>query len=233
MLLSKTLLATSLALVAVSANAVVVLDFEGVGDGASVDDFYNGGTDSLGNSGTDYGINFSSASLAITDGDTKGVPSDGNFANEPSPDTILFFLSGSQATMNVAEGFDTGFSFFYSANVSAPFVTVWDGLDGTGNMLAQLDLSLNWQNDNCTGDPTGQFCNWDPIGVTFSGTAYSVDFGGTANHVGFDEITLGSEVAGGGDTPTPPPTSVPEPGSLALIGLGLAGLISIRKRKLH
>jgi hypothetical protein len=42
-----------------NASAGVFLDFEGVGNGASVNDFYNGGTDSMGNSGTNYGVSFS------------------------------------------------------------------------------------------------------------------------------------------------------------------------------
>lgn len=204
---------------------VIVLDFEGVGDLASVDDFYNGGTDSQGNSGADYGIAFTSASLAITDGDTKGNPANGNFANEPSADTVLFFLSGNAATMNIAAGFDTGFSFFYTTNFSDGFVRVYDGLNGTGNILAQLDLSLNWQDDGCTGDPTGQFCNWDPIGVSFDDIAYSVDFGGTLNQVGFDNITLGSAVAGGNAG-----NPVPVPGTLALFVAGVLGIARGRAR---
>ena len=206
-----------LSLASTANAAIVVLDFEGVGDLASVNDFYNGGTDSVGNSGTNYGIAFTSASLAITDGDTKGQPRIGNFANEPSPDTVLFFLTGDAATMNVDAGFDTGFSFFYSTNFNTGFVRVYDGPNGTGSVLAQIDLRLNWQDGGCSGDPTGDFCNWDPIGVRFDGIARSVDFGGTLNQVGFDDITLGSDVAGG--------VSVPVPGVPALLGAGMVGLV--------
>jgi hypothetical protein len=97
--------------------------------------------------------------------------------------------------MNVPAGFSNGFSFFYSANVGAGFVQVYDGLNGTGNLLASATLPVNW-NINCTGDPSGGFCHWDPIGVTFSGVAKSVFFGGVANHCVFDEITFGSDVPG-------------------------------------
>ncbi|HET7560761.1 MAG TPA: PEP-CTERM sorting domain-containing protein [Rhodanobacteraceae bacterium] len=189
-----------------------VLTFEGVGNGAHVNDFYNGGTDSEGNSGTNYGIGFSDTSLGLIDGDAGGS---GNFANEPSPDTVLFFLSGGAATMNVAAGFDTGFSFYYSANATDTFVNVWSGLNGTGDLLTTLNLNANYNANNCTGDPTGIYCNWDPIGVLFAGIAHSVDFGGTANYVAFDNITLGSDIPGNGSTP------VPEPGTLAMFGLGL------------
>ena len=192
---------------------VIVLDFEGVGDQANINDFYNGGTDSLGNSGTDYGIGFGSNTLGIIDADAGGT---GNFANEPSADTVMFFLTGT-AVLNYSAGFDTGFSFFYSSSTVAS-VFVYDGLDATGNLLATLDLSAQGF-DNCSGDPNGQFCNWSPVGASFAGTAYSIDFGGTVNQIGYDDITFGSATAGGGDDD---PTPAPAPAGLALLGLGLA-----------
>src|SRR5258706_14418209 len=69
---------------------VITLTFEGVADKASVNDFYNGGTDSAGNSGVNYGINFSSNSLGLIAFDSGGT---GNFfgAQAPSPATVVFF----------------------------------------------------------------------------------------------------------------------------------------------
>jgi MYXO-CTERM domain-containing protein len=194
----------------------VVLTFEGVGDYASVNGFYSGGTDSQGNTGANYGVSFSPASLATIDSDAGGS---GNIANEPSGDTALFFLSGSAATMNVAAGFDTGFSFFYSSGASG-FVKVYSGLNATGNLLATINLTSNIS--GCVGDPHGDFCRFTAIGVTFDGTAHSVDFGGTANQIAFDNITIGSDVAD--------PTDAPEPATLALAMIGLAGLLAARRR---
>lgn len=210
--------AAALAAGAATAHAsVVVLDFEGIGDLASINNFYNGGTDSAGNSGTNYGINFSSASLGLIDSDAGG---NGNFANEPSASTIAFFATGSAATMNVAAGFNTGFSFFYTAFSNAS-VTVYSGLNGTGSVLATLGLLSNYNNGGCVGDPTGSFCHWDPIGVTFAGTAMSANFGGAAGATGFDNITLGSATPG-----------VPEPGSWVMLiaGFGLVGAAARRRR---
>lgn len=206
----------SLGLFATAHAAPIVLGFEGVGDLASVNDFYNGGTDSAGNSGTNYGINFSTTSLGIIDSDAGGS---GNFGNESSPNTILFFLSGSAATMNVAAGFDNGFSFFYSSSGTG-FVNVYDGLNATGNLLTTINLSRNI--DGCVGDPNGTFCQFNPIGVSFLGTARSVDFGGAADQIGFDDVTLGSATAGG---------TVPEPATIALFGLALVGLAASRRKK--
>jgi hypothetical protein len=174
------------------AQTVFTLDFEGLQDQEQVLEFYNGGTGSLGSSGPDYGVSFSPEALALIDQDAGGS---GNFANEPSPDTDVFFLEGSSVVMNVAAGFTTGFSFFYSSSASAT-VVLYDGLNATGNVVAQVELVAQFD-VNCSGDPTGDFCNYTPIGVPFSGTVRSVDFGGTANQVGFDNITFGRDVPTG------------------------------------
>ena len=201
--------------------AVVSLDFEGLQNSEQILNFYNGGTGSLGSAGPNYGISFGPDSLVIIDSDNDGS---GNFANEPTPNTVAFFVSGPGNLMNVAAGFDTGFSFYYSSSLAGS-VTIFDGLNGTGTQLAQVNLGVNFQNNNCTGDPTGLFCNWDPIGVSFAGTAKSVLFGGVANQVAFDSITLGSN--------TPGPVSVPEPSSLfGLLAVGFLGVGSVLKPKL-
>lgn len=193
-----------------ASSAIIVLTFEGVGDLNPVGEFYNG------DGGPDYGVSFSPETLALVDSDAGG---NGNFANEPSPSTVMFFLEADEAILNVAVGFTTGFSFFYSA-VEAGSVRVYDGLNATGSVLASLNLVAQFE-DGCVGDPTGAYCNWTAVGVKFAGTARSIDFGGAANFIGFDDITFGSDVPG----------VVPEPGSLALLGLGLAGLGISRRRK--
>lgn len=215
----RTMFWASLILLGSAASAqasTITLTFEGLQDEEQILNFYNGGTGSLGSSGTNYGIGFGSSALALIDSDNGGT---GNFANEPSPNTIAFFLSGGNLIMNVAAGFDTGFSFFYTS-AAAGSVTVYDALDGGGNVLGVVNVSTNYQNGNCTGDPTGDFCHWDPIGVAFGGTAKSVSFAGTANQTGFDDITLGS--------PTP---GVPEPASLLLLGTGIGASVLRRLRR--
>jgi len=194
----------------VASSAVIVLTFEGVGDLNPVGEFYNGG------GGPNYGVSFSPETLALVDSDEGGS---GNFANEPSPSTVMFFLEADEAILNIAAGFTTGFSFFYSA-VEAGSVRVYEGLNATGSLLASLNLVAQFE-DGCVGDPTGAYCNWTAVGVKFAGIARSIDFGGAANFIGFDDITFGSDRPG----------VVPEPGSLALLGLGLAGLGLARRRK--
>ena len=207
----------ALLIASTAANAVFVLDFEGIGNLASINGFYNGGTDSDGNMGTNYGVEFSGNTLGIVDADAGGS---GNFGNEPSPDTIMFWLDNSSAIMNVAAGFDTGFSFFYTSSTAAT-INIWSGLNATGTLLASFDLMAQHTN-NCTGDPSGTFCNWDAIGVSFAGVAMSIDFGGTANQTGYDDITFGSATPGD-------PNADAAPAGLGLLGLGLLALGARRR----
>ena len=215
MKLLKTLVAAAaLAATVPTFAAVVVLDFEGIGNLTPVGDYYNG----AGPAAKNFGVHFSPATLAIVDADAGGT---GNFANEPSPSTIMFFLDANNAVLDFAAGFTTGFSFFYTSSTAAT-VTVYDGLDKTGNVLGTLTVAAQFTGNNCVGDPTGTFCNWTAVGVAFAGVAKSIDFGGTANQTGYDNITFGSDV---------PVGNAPEPSTYALMALGLAAIGTVSRRR--
>jgi hypothetical protein len=195
-----------------AANASpIVLTFEGLANEQSVDNYYNGGLAGDGTGpGPSYGITFTDNALSIISDQDGGS---GSFADAPSGDTIVFFLSGAAATMNVPAGFSTGFSFFYSAINVGGTINVWSGLNDTGTLLTTLTLPTTSSGGPGCGNDA--YCPFDPFGVSFSGTAESVDFGGAENQIGFDNITLGSSTPGGG---------VPEPGSLMLLGTCALGL---------
>jgi hypothetical protein len=210
-------------------QAAIVLDFEGIApypndNSVLIQNYYNGGTASNGNSGPNLGVAFSANSLLICLNSlsvTCSNTSRGGLA-PTSAQGALFFLSGAQSIMNVAAGFDTGFSFNYASASQPGSVSVFDGLDGTGNLLATFALS-----PNATGCPAygAGFCPFAPIGVSFAGIARSVSFAGVANQIVFDDITFGSA--------TPITTgSVPEPATwlTMILGLGLTGA-AIRRRR--
>ena len=223
-----------------SAHAAVVgLTFEGLQNLEPICNFYNGGhagTAALTNPqcdekgsgpGPNFGIVFTETSQAVIKRDVLDDLSHGDFANEPSPVTALFFRSGTGAILNVPAGFDTGFSSFYSAVSLSGFVEVFDGVDGTGQSLLKQPLALTALGTAC-GRPDREFDCWAPIGVAFDGIAKSVVFGGSADHIAFDNVTFGSATPIGAAPPGPP--GVPAPATLTLLGAGL-GLVVLRLRR--
>jgi hypothetical protein len=210
-----------------AANATIDLTFEGINATypsgyAFINGFYDGGTSSDGTSGPNYGISFSSNAQAICLNSTTvscSNTSKGGLGDPNSREGALFFLSGPSTFMDIAAGFTTGFSFNYTEpNTQGGFVNVWSGLDGTGTLLATINLSLT--PSNCPGYGAA-YCPFFPIGVNFAGTAESIQFGGVANFVVFDDVTFGSSTPGG----------APEPSTWAMMMLGLAGLGIIGRRR--
>ena len=212
----------------VSAQAQV-LDFENIassypsGNNTLVQGFYNGGTSSAGTSGTNYGIEFSSNALAIclnTPGVNCSNTSRGGLGNPSSARGGLFFLTGSETYMNRNAGFMNGFSFFYSAANTGGSFSVWSGLNGTGDLLASLNLGTT--PSTCGIQYSAGFCPFVAAGVNFAGVAKSVTFAGAANQIVFDDVTFGNSKPG---------VSVPEPASAALLAAGMAGLVGVARRR--
>jgi len=224
--------AAALAVSGAAHAGVVSLDFEGINKTypsgfAYINDFYNGGFSSDGTQGTNYGISFGSNAQAIClNSTTVSCSNTSRGGLAPGSDKgALFFLSGSQTILNYAAGFDTGFSFNYTEpNTQGGFVSVYDGLNGTGNLLGTINLTLT--SSNCPGYGAG-YCPFVPVGVSFNGIAKSVAFGGVANYVVFDDITFGSA------TPGPGPSGVPEPAVWAMMiaGFGMVGATLRRRRE--
>ena len=197
-----------LALPAAASANVVSLNFENINASypsgyAQILDYYNGGTSSDGTTGTNYGVSFGSNALAICLNSQSVYCSNtsrGGLGDPGSQKGGLFFLEGSETFLNYAAGFDTGFSFNYVSYSYAGSVGVYDGLNGTGNLLATLALSPNA--GSCPGYSAG-FCPFSPMGVTFAGIAKSISFAGVANQIVFDDVTFGSATPGPGDVPEP------------------------------
>jgi MYXO-CTERM domain-containing protein len=208
----KVLALLGVAGLAAAANAnIITLDFEGLGNQEAIQNYYDGGLGGNGSGpGTNFGVQFVGNTLAIIDQDSGGT---GNFANEPTSKTIMFFLTGNATIMNVPAGFITAFSLFYTSITATGAYEIYDGLNGTGNLLA-TDVLMPLGTTAGGGDPNGAFNRWALKGTAFNGTAKSVVFGGVANQIGFDNVVFGD---------------IPAPGAAAV--LGMAGLFAGRRRR--
>jgi hypothetical protein len=185
----------------------VVLTFEGLKQGEQVLDFYNGGTGSLGSSGTDFGVSFTSEALALTHG---------NYAGEPSAPSVMFLSNGvvgqtgqsRSIVMSVPGRFGSSLEFFYSAIDAPGSVSVYsDVTQDPSALLATQTLPIT------PAIPAGKFSPFVFQSVSFSGMAESVVFKGPDNQIAFDDIAFSRF------------SPVPEPSSVVLLTLGAGGLL--------
>jgi hypothetical protein len=151
------------------------LNFDGLQHQEHIGQYYNGGTGGSGSGpGPSYGVTFSPdmgcrISNTIVAGQTVLLANnlDSNAEMEP-------------LTMNVAGGFSGQFSFQYATPNSSPTgsVMIYDGPDGTGNVLASAQLP------GMSGTPLYNASSNPPVVLSFAGTARSVRWmlrGGAAN----------------------------------------------------
>ena len=162
--------------IAETATAVcVVLDFEGVGDNVPV--------------GTIGDVSFSANGLGLVDSDAGGT---GNFANEPSPDTIMYDPVGNVITATLANPVNE-ISWNYATN-SPGEIRVF----GAGNvLLSTIPLPAIPQVD--PGDPTGSaFGTWDSgIHTEVGNVITSVEYDGGANVMAWDDLDYCEFTVGG------------------------------------
>ncbi len=163
--------------------------FEGVADGSPI--------------GTVPGtpeVLFNAAWRAAIDSDAGGS---GPFANEPSPDTVtqlpgVPIIDFDQPIREV--------SLSYSARsaVLPIMLEAWDGLSGTGSVVATATLDQSgWTGDGvpCGGDPGGGYCAWNVASLAVAEDSISsVTLTGQPGSFGsfFDDMTFCTGGEGGG-----------------------------------
>jgi hypothetical protein len=179
--------------------APIALDFEGAGNDSQILNFYNLGTDSQGNSGSNYGVSFSQSALALI----AAADGSSGFSNVPSGSTVLYFDS-SNAWLNIAAGFSGGFSLYFSSALDA-VINLYDGENGSGQLIASLNINNQFDRD-CAGDSL--FCSWSLASVLFDGTARSIDFSTSSRWAAFDKLTLGVAAPVVDPVPSPAPAAL-------------------------
>jgi len=184
--------------------ATVNLDFSGATSNASVNNFYNGGTDSQGASGTNYGVSFAPSVLDLTnDADFT------YFTNGPSNSAIYVNPGDVAGVMNISSGFGGGLELSYSS-LGVTTVSIWSGLNGTGT---EQTFTLASNDDSCVSGA----CAWTTTLLNFAGIAKSVEFGSNEGQALYTNI---------GYAPVPLPAS----GLLLLFGSAGLGLFGKRRR---
>lgn len=218
MRLIKTLAAGALSSLSLACFAGPTLDFEGVGNGKQVLDFYAG-----------QGITFDKNAVAFVSAKTIGALG-GLFTNTPSPSTAITVLTGPDDDnfsflINITGGFQTSLGLSFGTQRGAfGDVTLYSEADGKGNAIRFEELlqAEDAQRD-CKDQVFGDLiCVWTLADIDFSGTAYSVRVSSSAAGLMFiDNMRFGTAEPG---------NNVPEPASLAL-ALAAAGAVALSRRR--
>ena len=189
-----------------------------------VNNYYNGGTGSMGSGppAKNLHLTFTSNAETIISAAKGGS---GNFVGNPGGYPVLFFATGNSVVLNSDGGVATALWFSYSA-LQPGSVTVYAGANGGGTVLANITLPPN--NVGCT---TYKLCVWSPIGIPLPTSAGSLRFSGSANNLAIATIHFGAKIPTSiAVTSSPNPSTVGQAVTLtaAVAATGAAPVGSVR-----
>lgn len=152
--------------------ACTLIDFEGLGNHTDIPAFD-------GISSPDW--------LALIDSDAGGT---GNFANEPSPSTVAFWLSGDPKVHDILFARPVLYvGFFYTSTVD---ITL-KAFDKDNKVVASASGLANFNQGE--GDPNGYHNKWDPIEVrTTTRIITKVRVSGNENETGIDNLKVCTDI---------------------------------------
>ena len=157
-----------------------VIDFEGIGNNVPI--------------GTVVGtpdVIFGSSWLGLIDADAGGT---GNFANEPSANTVAYFLDTVDNTINFGSNVQFVEVRYSASSISLPVtLTAYDGANGTGNIvdtITGIQVGVDLDGAICSGDPEGNFCAWHILSLTAGESSISsiTLSGAIADQFAFDDM---------------------------------------------
>jgi len=205
----KLIAALAAGLLSAAPSFAVTLDFQGAGEYNFIGDFYNGGTNDAGATGANYGISFGPDAFVLANGDFT------YFSHEPNPgalSAVAPLVGTTDASLNVAAGFNGQVSFSYSSN-AATTVGVYSGLNGTGSLLNTFTLDANATN----GCSDTDFCHWDLTTLNLGNTvAQSIQFANIAGVAAVDNVTV---------------NAVPLPAAAWMLVSALGSLCIVRRKR--
>lgn len=185
----------------------------------------------------DHGIGSIGPGATTTYGEVFTVANDGN----TRLDSFSFFLTGNVASMygGVASwtGTGAGAALFTSGQLATAFGTPTEVTFETGGLNLVSGQQYVYY-VSAAGAPSGlttDQSSYSQAGVAsiFDGMAWDNASGGSPNHEGWDgcRANCGFGNFAGTLAFSAPSSNVPEPASVALLGLGAVGLVRARRRR--
>jgi hypothetical protein len=135
-------------------------------------------------------IVFGTSWLGLVDLDAGGS---GNFANEPSPSTVAFFLDQNNITITFSQGLQMVEFWYTAAANSIPVVIrAYDEDTNLIDIATGNVVGTSYDGAACSGDPDGEFCLWATVSLaSTTNNIHSIEISGTtSNYFGIDDFRV-------------------------------------------